>query len=107
MKTFKLQIAAPDGIRYDGEAMQLSVRGIGGDLAILAGHIPFVTALKEGDCRVYTGDDGKTIRHAHCLGGMLIVSSECVRILSSDFEWREESEKAGQGQSAAPSDLTR
>ena len=54
-----------------------------------------------------TGDDGKTIRYAHCLGGMLIVSSECVRILSSDFEWREESEKAGQGQGAAPSDLTR
>ena len=38
MNKFKLQIAAPDGLRYDGEAVQLSVRGIGGDLAVLAGH---------------------------------------------------------------------
>lgn len=90
MKTFKLQIASPDGMRYDGDAVQLSVRGIGGDLAILAGHIPFVTALKEGECRVYTGDDGKTVRRARCRGGMLLVSKECVRVLSSDFSWNEE-----------------
>ena len=44
MKTFKLQIAAPDGMRYDGDAVQISVRGIEGDLAVMAGHIPFVPA---------------------------------------------------------------
>ncbi len=88
MKSFKLQIAAPDGLRYDGEATQLSVRGIAGDLAILAGHIPFVTALKDGECRVYL-EDGK-IRRARTRGGMLIVSKETVRLLSSDFEWTEE-----------------
>ena len=87
MNKFKLQIAAPDGLRYDGEAVQLSVRGIGGDLAILAGHIPFVTALRQGDCRVYV-EEGK-IRHASCSGGMLMVSKDCVRVLSSDFVWKE------------------
>ena len=56
MKKFRLQIAAPDGMRYDGDAVQISVRGIEGDLAVLAGHIPFVTALRGGECRVYTGD---------------------------------------------------
>ena len=91
MKSFKLQIAAPDGLRYDGEATQLSVRGIAGDLAILAGHIPFVTALKDGECRVYT--DGETIRRARAKGGMLIVSKETVRLLSSDFEWVEENKE--------------
>ncbi len=87
MKTFKLQIAAPDGMRFDGEAVQLSVRGIGGDLAVLAGHIPFVTALKDGECRVYTGETGTEIRKGRCRGGMLIVSKEAVRVMSSDFEW--------------------
>ena len=86
MKTFKLQIAAPDGLRYDGEASQLSVRGIAGDLAILAGHIPFVTALRDGECRVYTDKEGE-IRRARCRGGMLIVSKDAVRVMSSDFEW--------------------
>ena len=88
MKAFRLQIAAPDGLRYDGTSTQLSVRGIAGDLAVLAGHIPFVTALKDGDCRVYL-EDG-TIRRAHCRGGMLIVSKDTVRVLSSDFEWEEQ-----------------
>lgn len=87
MKKFKLQIAAPDGLRYDGEAVQLSVRGISGDLAVLAGHIPFVTALKSGECRVYV-EDGD-IRRANCSGGMLMVSKDCVRVLSSDFVWIE------------------
>ena len=85
MNTFKLQIAAPDGMRYDGDAVQISVRGIEGDLAVMAGHIPFVTALKSGECRVYTDD--KTVRRASCSGGMLMVSRDCVRLLSSDFAW--------------------
>ena len=89
MKSFKLEIASPDGMKYDGEAVQLSVRGIGGELAILAGHIPFVTALAKGECRVYTGDDANHIRRATCGGGVLTVSRECVRILSSDFVWVE------------------
>lgn len=88
MKTFKLQIAAPDGMRYDGDAVQISVRGIEGELAVMAGHIPFVTALKSGECRVYT--DESTVRRAACSGGMLMVSAECVRLLSSDFTWESE-----------------
>ncbi len=83
MKTFKLQIAAPDGMRYDGEAVQLSVRGIEGELAVMAGHIPFVTALRSGECRIYT--DGEHIRYATCSGGMLVVSADVVRLVSSDF----------------------
>ena len=86
MKSFKLQIAAPDGLRYDGDACQLSVRGIAGELAVLAGHVPFVTAVKDCECRVYSAD-GKTIRRAHTTGGMLLVSKECVRLLSSGFTW--------------------
>jgi F-type H+-transporting ATPase subunit epsilon len=88
MKNFKLEISTPDGMRYDGDAVQVSVRGIGGDLAILAGHIPFCTALGKGECRVYIGEEGKEIRKASCGGGMLIVTKENVRILASDFEWQ-------------------
>ena len=90
MKTFRLQIAAPDGLRFDGESSQISVRGIAGDLAILAGHIPFVTALKDGECRVYPAEEGGAVRRARCRGGMLIVSKEAVRVMSSDFEWMED-----------------
>ena len=90
MKKFKLQIAAPDGMRFDGDAVMLSVRGIAGDLAVMAGHIPFVTALKQGECRVYIDDNGREIiKYASLSGGMLMVSDECVRVMSSDFKWIE------------------
>ncbi len=85
MKGFHLQIAAPDGLRFDGEAVQLSVRGIEGELAVLAGHIPFVTALKAGECRVYV--DEKEIRYASYSGGMLTVTKEAVRMTSASFTW--------------------
>jgi len=87
VKTFHLQIAAPDGMRYDGEAVQISVRGIDGELAVLSGHIPFVTALKSGECRVYT--DEKIIRYAQYSGGMITVTKDIVRMTSADFRWNE------------------
>ena len=89
MKKFRLQIAAPDGMRYDGDAVQISVRGIEGDLAVLAGHIPFVTALRGGECRVYTGDE-EAPRRADYTGGMLTVSDAGVRMISADFRWKDE-----------------
>ena len=90
MKKFHLQIAAPDGLRYDGDAVQISVRGIEGDLAVLAGHIPFVTALKAGECRVYVGENGDAIRRAQYSGGMLTVSADTVRMISAGFQWIDE-----------------
>ncbi len=93
MKEFPLKIASPEGLLFDGNAVQLSVRGISGELAILAGHIPFVTALKESECRIYIGNDGKEIRRAHVTGGMLIVTKDCVRMLSSGFTWEEDNKK--------------
>ncbi|MBR2847854.1 MAG: F0F1 ATP synthase subunit epsilon [Clostridia bacterium] len=86
MKTFHLEIAAPDGLRYDGDAVQLSVRGTEGELAILFGHIPLVTALKAGECRVYVGD---AVRRAKYSGGILTVTKETVRMLSAEFRWLE------------------
>ena len=86
MKEFQLQIVTPEGILFDGAAEQLSVRSIDGEVAVMAGHIPYVTALKEGKCRVYVA--GK-IRHASCGGGLLEVNKENVRLLSPDFKFAE------------------
>jgi len=86
MKSFTLKITAPDGPVFDGDAVQLSVRAIDGELAVMADHIPLVTALKSGECRVYlpSGD----IKRAECGGGMLIVAKEKVELLSSSFAFK-------------------
>lgn len=86
MRTFHLEIAAPDGKIYDGEAYMLSVRGIEGDLAILAGHIPFVTALASGAVRVYTSKDAAP-RVGHASGGCLLVFPTGTRLIAADFAW--------------------
>ena len=86
MKEFQLQIVTPEGVLFEGAAEQLSVRSIDGETAILAGHIPYVTALAKGDCRVYTGGN---VRTAACGGGLLSVNNEKTTLLSPDFHWTE------------------
>ena len=39
MNTFSLTIVTPDGLRYEGQAEELIVRAVSGDMGILAGHI--------------------------------------------------------------------
>ena len=97
MKLFRLQIATPDGMKFDGEAERVSVRGICGELAVMAGHVPFVTALAQGECRILT-ENGEILR-ARVSGGMLIVARDGVRILSSDFEWSENEKSKKQTES--------
>jgi F-type H+-transporting ATPase subunit epsilon len=86
MATFHLQIVTPDGAFFDGEAERVIVRTIDGDVCILPHHIPYVTALGIGEARVTV--DGK-VRRAAASGGMLTVSSSCVRLVATTFEWAE------------------
>lgn len=88
MSTFHLKIISPDGVFFDGEARQLSVRSIDGEIAVLAKHMPFLTAVAAGECRVYIGDEGEPKRAA-CCGGMLNVSDEEVLLAPTTFEWAE------------------
>ena len=52
MNTFRLIVSSPEGELFNGQAKALFVRGSNGDLAVLAGHIPLVTAVQECICRV-------------------------------------------------------
>ncbi|WP_367924538.1 ATP synthase F1 subunit epsilon [uncultured Ruthenibacterium sp.] len=87
MSTFHLQIVTPDGEFFDGEAERISVRTIDGDVAILAKHVPYVTALGTGEAHVVV--DGQT-RRAAANGGMLAVTADHVRVVATTFEWAEE-----------------
>lgn len=88
MNTYKLTIATPDGIGFQGEVIGLFVRGAEGDLAVLAGHLPFVTSVQAGACRIHLPDDEE--KAATVDGGLLTVSAEAVTLLSGSFAWDEE-----------------
>lgn len=85
MKTFNLTISSPDGDVFNGEVTMVSMRGTEGDFAIMAGHIPFVTAIKPGDCKVQF-EDG-TEKTGHTEGGILTVANDGVTLLSGSFSW--------------------
>lgn len=88
MSVFHLKIVTADGEFFDGEAERILVRTIDGDVCILAHHIPYLTALGMGECRV-TGSDGET-RRAACIGGMLSVMNNEVNLVATTFEWAED-----------------
>lgn len=85
MNTFGLTISSPDGNIFQGEAVKLSVRGIEGELAVMAGHIPFITAVKDCDCRIELPDG--TEKSGHTTGGLLNVANDSVILLSDCFNW--------------------
>ena len=88
MNTFSLKIVSPDGSFYDGPAQMIRVRSIDGDVAVLAGHVPYMTAVGNGECRVVLADG--TSRYAACCGGFLNVSESGVRLVAATFEWADD-----------------
>lgn len=87
MKALNLKISTPDGNVFDGQAVKLDVRGIGGELAVMGGHIPFITAVKPGHCDLLLEDGSK--RHGELDGGILNVASDKTTLLASGFRWKE------------------
>lgn len=86
MNLFSLLVSSPDGDVFRGEVYMLSLRGFEGDLAILSGHIPFVTAVKPCDCKIELEDGTELL--AHTDGGLLSVSGESVTLLSGSFAFK-------------------
>lgn len=85
MNTFLLTVSTPFGNALCEDAVSIVLRGAEGDLAILAGHIPFITTVKAGTCRVILPDGSE--RNGRCDGGLLTVSESAVTLLAGTFEW--------------------
>ena len=87
MTSFPLKIVTPDGLKFDGQAQELIVRTVDGDLGILAGHANCVAPLGMGRAMIRV--DGQK-RYAACIGGMLSVVEKCVTLVPTTFEWAED-----------------
>ena len=85
MKTFPLKISSPEGDLFSGEAVKIILRTTEGELAILAGHIPFVSSVIECTCKIETPDGEE--KTAHTSGGLLTVSSDRVLFLTGTLEF--------------------
>ena len=87
MTTFPLKIVTPDGLQFDGQAEEVIVRTITGDMGFLAGHINAVAPLGMGQATIVI--DGKK-RYAACIGGMVSVVNGAVTLVPTTFEWADQ-----------------
>ena len=85
MRTFPLSISSPDGDLFRGDAEILILRGTEGDLAIMAGHVPFVTAVVKSDCVVVTANGER--KEGVIDEGLLTVDAEKTTVLTSALTW--------------------
>lgn len=86
--TFHLQVVSMDGLEYDGTVQRIMLRTVDGDVAILARHMNYCTAIGMGTAKVIL-EDGTT-RTAACIGGMISMMNDECRVIPTTWEWKED-----------------
>ena len=87
MKTFPLIISSPDGDLFRGDAEMLILRGTEGDLAVMAGHVSFVTAVVRGKCAIVVSETER--KEGVIESGLLTVDADKTTVLTSGLAWKE------------------
>jgi len=72
-------LVSPERELFSGSVDQVDAPGAEGDFGVLAGHAPFMTALKEGSVRVHNGG---TVKVYDVRGGFADVTPEGLTILA-------------------------
>ena len=85
MKTFRFVISTPDGNFFEGDIVNISLRGAEGDLAVMAGHTPFVTSVKP--CRAHIELEDGTVKYFSLERGLLSVKPDSVNLMSGSAVW--------------------
>lgn len=79
MATFHFELVSPEKLLFSGEVEQVDVPGAEGDFGVLAGHAPFVSALRPGILVIYgEGEPQKIV----VLGGFAEVSAQGLTVLA-------------------------
>lgn len=79
MPTFAVSLVSPEALVFAGDADQVDLPGTEGDLGVLAGHAPIVTALRPGIVRIFAhGRHEKFV----VLGGIAEFSDENLNVLA-------------------------
>lgn len=80
---FHFSLVSPERELYAGDVDQVDAPGSEGDFGVLAGHAPFMTALKEG---LVTVHDGANRIVFNVQGGFADVTPEGFTILAENAE---------------------
>ena len=86
-RSFHLEIRTPEQSVYEGDVTSVSAPGVEGNFQILAGHIPFLTALGVGEIRIREAEIPQLMATS---GGVFEVLRTGVTVLVETAEWASE-----------------
>jgi len=89
MSLFKLHISTPEKLFFNNDVESVIMTSIEGELGVLSGHIPLVTALAPGVLKIRAGGEWKI---AVVSGGFAEIKNDEVVVLADTAEWPEEIE---------------
>lgn len=87
-RSFHLEIRTPEQLIYEGDVTSINAPGVEGNFQILAGHIPFLTALEVGEIRIR--ESSETPQLMATSGGVFEVLRTGVTVLVETAEWASE-----------------
>ena len=79
MAALHFEFVSPERVLFSGEVDQVDLPGAEGDMGILAGHAPLVTALRPGIVTIYSGTSREPVV---VVGGFAEVSPAGLTILA-------------------------
>jgi F-type H+-transporting ATPase subunit epsilon len=53
---FPFRVISPQGTAFDGNARSVTLPAVGGEITVLAGHMPMVSVLVDGEIRIRTAE---------------------------------------------------
>ena len=80
MATFNLTIVSAERKIFEGEVKQIQATGVEGELGILPGHTPLLTAIKSGIVKFTLQDGNEEVIYVS--GGFLEVQPNIVTVLA-------------------------
>jgi F-type H+-transporting ATPase subunit epsilon len=86
MAQLHFEFVSPERVLFSGDVDQVDLPGAEGDMGILAGHAPLVTALRPGIVTIYSGSTRELVV---VVGGFAEVSPSGLTVLADRAMLRE------------------
>jgi F-type H+-transporting ATPase subunit epsilon len=84
MSTIALEIMTPERLVFTGNVEMLIARGTEGELGVLPGHIPLITALRDSVLRIRQVGGGELLVASR--GGFMEVNPDAIAVLADEAE---------------------
>jgi F-type H+-transporting ATPase subunit epsilon len=75
-----VEVLTPEGEVFEGDVVQVSTRTAGGEIGILANHVPILAALEPAELRLHLSDS-ETERYAQAHGWLQVFANHALLLV--------------------------